>query len=97
MQFGMCYCLQIDNYMSCLYISERLLKLLDYYEGSFQDFIGHNDRVQLVKFSPDGKYLFTASHSEIFIWDVTIWACKSWSDRCETVTWPCKLMWYQSL
>lgn len=55
------------------YISERLLKLLDYYEGSFQDFIGHNDRVQVVKFSPDGKFLFTASHSEIFIWEVTLW------------------------
>ena len=60
-------------YLHVLLITERLLKLIDYYEGSFQDFTGHNDSVQTVKFSPDGKLLFTASHSEIFIWDVTLW------------------------
>ncbi|CAH1794798.1 unnamed protein product [Owenia fusiformis] len=53
-------------------ISERLLKLQDYYEGSFQDYIGHSDKVENLKFSPDGKTLVTISHSEIIIWDVHI-------------------------
>ncbi|XP_064636675.1 WD repeat-containing protein 90-like [Lineus longissimus] len=51
---------------------ERLLKLMDYYEGSFQDFIGHSDGLDLVKFSPDGRYLFTGSHAEILLWEVVI-------------------------
>ena len=42
---------------------------MDYYEGSFQDFIGHNDSLQVVKFSPDSSLLITASYSEIFVWD----------------------------
>ncbi|WAQ96619.1 WDR90-like protein [Mya arenaria] len=70
------WCQSLDLVLDCPLIAigtnERLLKLLDYYEGSFQDFIGHNDRVQAVKFSPDGKHLFSASHSEIFIWDVML-------------------------
>ncbi|XP_052262541.1 WD repeat-containing protein 90-like isoform X2 [Dreissena polymorpha] len=70
------WCQSLDLVLECPLIAvganERLLKLLDYYEGSFQDFVGHNDRLQAVKFSPDGKYLFTASHAEIFIWDVTL-------------------------
>jgi len=45
---------------------------MDYYEGSFQDFVGHNDTVNVVKFSPDTQYLFTVAHSEIFVWEVTV-------------------------
>lgn len=52
--------------------SERLMKLMDYYEGSFQDFTGHNDSVTVVKFSPDGKYLFSVAHSEILVWEVNV-------------------------
>ena len=57
--------------MFCL-IPERLLKLIDYYEGSFQDYVGHDDTVRLLKFSHDGRLLFTASHHEILVWDVTV-------------------------
>lgn len=53
-------------------LSERLLKLMDYYEGSFQDFIGHNDSVNIAKFSHDGKHLLTSAYSEIFVWEVTV-------------------------
>lgn len=52
--------------------AERLVKLFDYYEGSFQDFIGHEDSLHLVKFSPDGKSLFTACNSQLFKWDVLV-------------------------
>nr|XP_006813552.1 PREDICTED: WD repeat-containing protein 90-like [Saccoglossus kowalevskii] len=52
--------------------SERLVKLIDYYEGSFQDFTGHNDAVQLVAFSPSGKLLFTAGYNEIIAWELVV-------------------------
>lgn len=53
-------------------IPERLLKLMDYYEGSFQDFVGHNDSLQLVKFSLDGKLLFSAAGNEMLLWEVCL-------------------------
>ncbi|XP_033117799.1 WD repeat-containing protein 90-like isoform X4 [Anneissia japonica] len=52
--------------------TERLVKLMDYTEGSFQDFIGHNDAVQLVAFTPSGKLLFTVAFNEIFVWEVQV-------------------------
>ena len=45
---------------------------MEYHEGSFQDFMGHNDSVNVVKFSEDSKLLFTASYSEIFVWEVQV-------------------------
>lgn len=55
----------------CL-VSERLVKLVDYYEGSFQDFIGHCDTIDVLRFSQDSKLLFSVSHSEIFVWEVNV-------------------------
>lgn len=52
--------------------NERLLKLMDYHEGSFQDFVGHNDRVHFVKFSSNGKYVFSVCNAEVFVWEVAI-------------------------
>lgn len=69
--FIICCIKDILNNRIC-FISERLMKLMDYYESSFQDYIGHNDSVNVVKFSPDGSKLFTVGHSEIFIWDVSV-------------------------
>lgn len=53
-------------------VNERLVKLVDYYEGSFQDFIGHCDTIDVLRFSQDSKLLFSVSHSEIFVWEVTV-------------------------
>ncbi|XP_056017616.1 WD repeat-containing protein 90-like isoform X2 [Ostrea edulis] len=53
-------------------VNERLVKLVDYYEGSFQDFVGHCDSVSVLQFSHDSKHLYSISHSEIFIWEVTV-------------------------
>jgi WD40 repeat protein len=50
----------------------RLLQLKDYNEGSYQDYAQHSDTVSAVCFSNDGKRLFSASFSEIFIWNVTV-------------------------
>ncbi|XP_069124737.1 WD repeat-containing protein 90-like isoform X4 [Argopecten irradians] len=60
------------NSLITLGANERLMKLMDYYEGSFQDFTGHNDSVTVVKFSPDSKYLFSVAHAEILIWEVNV-------------------------
>lgn len=46
------------------------IQLMDFYEGSFQDFLGHNDSLHTVKFSPDGCLLFTAAANEIFVWEM---------------------------
>ncbi|KAK3091415.1 hypothetical protein FSP39_019740, partial [Pinctada imbricata] len=67
-----CFDIAESSPLLAIGVNERLLKLMDYYEGSFQDFIGHNDSINAVKFSPDGKFLFSVAHAEIFIWDVTV-------------------------
>lgn len=46
------------------------IQLMDFYEGSFQDFLGHNNSVHTVRFSPDGRLLFTAALNEIFVWQM---------------------------
>ena len=51
---------------------DRLVKLMDYYEGSFQDFVGHSDKVTHVKFAASAKLLFTIADSELFIWTVCV-------------------------
>jgi len=54
------------------YFTERVLKLMDYEEGSFQDFAGHQDSVGCLCFSPSGKYLVSASNSTIQQWTVVL-------------------------
>lgn len=46
------------------------MKLMDYSEGSFQDFLGHCGVVNHVKFAPSGELLCSTSHSEILMWTV---------------------------
>ncbi|KAK6171134.1 hypothetical protein SNE40_019389 [Patella caerulea] len=61
-----------DSPLIAVGVNERLLKLLDYYEGSFQDFTGHSDIVSNIKFSMDGKLLLSTSYSEILIWEIAV-------------------------
>ena len=49
---------------------ERVLKLMDYAEGSFQDFSGHQDSVNAVLFSLSGKSLISTSDSVVHVWNV---------------------------
>ena len=51
-------------------LTERLVKLMDYNEGSFQDFMGHCDGVSNVRFAPSGELLCSTSQSEILMWNV---------------------------
>lgn len=51
--------------------AERVLRLVDCVSGAAQDFAGHDDWVQLCRFSPSASLLFTAAHNQILVWEVT--------------------------
>ncbi|XP_007453739.1 PREDICTED: WD repeat-containing protein 90 [Lipotes vexillifer] len=51
--------------------SERVLRLVDCASGAVQDFAAHDDSVQLCRFAPSARLLFTAAHNEILVWEVT--------------------------
>ena len=53
-----------------LVLSDRLVKLMDYSEGSFQDFLGHCGSVSTVRFAPSGDLLCSSSNTEILMWNV---------------------------
>lgn len=55
----------------CHLPAERVLRLVDCVSGAAQDFAGHDDWVQLCRFSPSARVLFTAAHNEILVWEVT--------------------------
>ncbi|BFZ03507.1 hypothetical protein BsWGS_06545 [Bradybaena similaris] len=70
--WSLCLDVSPDSALIAVGISERLLKLMDYRTGSFQDFAGHGDGVTMVKFSQDGARLVTVSHGELFLWEVML-------------------------
>nr|KAF6442835.1 WD repeat domain 90 [Rousettus aegyptiacus] len=51
--------------------TERVLRLVDCVTEATQDFAGHDDWVQLCRFTPSAHLLFTAAHNEILVWEVT--------------------------
>ncbi|KAM5198229.1 WD repeat-containing protein 90 isoform 1-T1 [Hipposideros larvatus] len=51
--------------------AEHVLRLVDCASGTAQDFAGHDDCVQVCRFSPAASLLFTAAHNEILVWEVT--------------------------
>jgi len=51
---------------------DRLVKIVDFSEGTFQDFIAHCDSVRVVKFSPNAKVLFSAGFTDIVVWNLSI-------------------------
>nr|XP_055195775.1 WD repeat-containing protein 90 isoform X9 [Nyctereutes procyonoides] len=55
----------------CHLPTERVLRLVDCESGTMQDFAGHDDLVQLCRFAPSARLLFSAAHSEILVWEVT--------------------------
>ncbi|XP_048465623.1 WD repeat-containing protein 90 [Rhincodon typus] len=48
----------------------RLLKLIQYPCGKFQDFAGHNDIVHFSQFTPSGKFLLSVAYNEVLVWEV---------------------------
>ncbi|XP_033285114.2 WD repeat-containing protein 90 isoform X2 [Orcinus orca] len=57
--------------MAIGFSAERVLRLVDCASGAVQDFAGHDDSVQLCRFAPSARLLFTAAHNEILVWEVT--------------------------
>lgn len=55
----------------CHLSAEHVLRLVDCASGAAQDFTGHDDCVQVCRFSPAASLLFTAAHNEILVWEVT--------------------------
>ena len=50
---------------------ERLLTIMDYEEGSFQDYPMHSDTIDRVKFSDnDSELLYSVCSSGIYLWTV---------------------------
>uniref|UniRef100_UPI00398F26DD WD repeat-containing protein 90 n=1 Tax=Pristiophorus japonicus TaxID=55135 RepID=UPI00398F26DD len=48
----------------------RLLKLIQYPCGKFQDFTGHNDTVHFSRFTPSGKFFLSVAYNEVLVWEV---------------------------
>ena len=51
---------------------DRLVKLVDSNIGTFQDFVGHLDSVNDVRFNNDGSKLITAAQSQLLMWKVLL-------------------------
>ena len=62
----------LKHLFDIFFFPKQLLKVVDYHESSFQDFVGHNDAVQLVRFTPSGKQVFTVAYNQILVWEVVV-------------------------
>ncbi|XP_057384735.1 WD repeat-containing protein 90 [Balaenoptera acutorostrata] len=69
--FAVSMSLSPGAHLMAIGFSERVLRLVDCASGAMQDFAGHDDSVQLCRFAPSARLLFTAAHSEILVWEVT--------------------------
>ncbi|CAI8047362.1 hypothetical protein GBAR_LOCUS26170 [Geodia barretti] len=58
----------LPGHLSAIGCSERILKLMDYSEGSFQDFSGHSDSVSSLVFSVSGSSLISSSDCLTHVW-----------------------------
>lgn len=44
---------------------------MDCESGAVWDVAGHDDMVQLCRFAPSARLLFSVAHSDILVWEVT--------------------------
>ncbi|XP_057682899.1 WD repeat-containing protein 90 isoform X2 [Corythoichthys intestinalis] len=65
-----CFSLSPKSQLIALGSKERVLKLIKWSTGEFQDFLEHSDSLQKCRFSPSGTFLFSVAHNEILIWEV---------------------------
>ncbi|XP_054624683.1 WD repeat-containing protein 90 isoform X2 [Dunckerocampus dactyliophorus] len=65
-----CFSLSSKSQMIALGSKERVLKLIKWTSGRFQDFVQHSDSLQTCRFSPSGTLLFSVAHNEILLWAV---------------------------
>ncbi|XP_061665809.1 WD repeat-containing protein 90 isoform X2 [Syngnathoides biaculeatus] len=65
-----CFSLSPKSQLIALGSKERVLKLIKWTSGKFQDFLQHSDSLQTCRFSPSGTFLFSVAHDEILLWEV---------------------------
>ncbi|XP_056153043.1 WD repeat-containing protein 90 [Lampris incognitus] len=65
-----CFSVSARGQLIAVGSKERVLKLIQLTSGRFQDFLHHSDSLQSCRFSPSGKFLFTAAYNEIHLWGV---------------------------
>uniref|UniRef100_A0A3Q2Y4U8 WD repeat-containing protein 90 n=1 Tax=Hippocampus comes TaxID=109280 RepID=A0A3Q2Y4U8_HIPCM len=65
-----CFSLSSKSQLIALGSKERVLKLIKWTSGKFQDFSQHSDSLQTCRFSPSGTLLFSVAHNEILLWEV---------------------------
>ncbi|XP_061562423.1 WD repeat-containing protein 90 isoform X2 [Phycodurus eques] len=65
-----CFSLSSKSQLIALGSKERVLKLIKWTSGKFQDFFQHSDSLQTCCFSPSGTLLFSVAHNEIMLWEV---------------------------
>ncbi|XP_051927362.1 WD repeat-containing protein 90 [Hippocampus zosterae] len=65
-----CFSLSSKSQLIALGSKERVLKLIKWTSGKFQNFSQHSDSLQTCRFSPSGTLLFSVAHNEILLWEV---------------------------
>ncbi|XP_034716336.1 WD repeat-containing protein 90 isoform X2 [Etheostoma cragini] len=65
-----CLSLSCKSQLIAVGSKERVLKLIKWTSGRFQDFLQHSDSLQTCRFSPSGTLLFTVAYNEILLWEV---------------------------
>lgn len=60
------------NRLIAMGTNERLIQLKDYTQETFQDFLGHSNRITHVKFNSTNELLITVANEEIFVWKIGI-------------------------
>ncbi|KAM9816951.1 WD repeat-containing protein 90 [Neosynchiropus ocellatus] len=69
-QWVTCFSLSPQSELIAVGSKERILKLIKWNSGRFQDYLQHSDSLQSCHFSPSGKLLFTVAHNEMLLWEV---------------------------
>eukprot|EP00736_Rhodelphis_marinus_P007017 Rmarinus@m.27611 len=61
-----------SGYLIAIGTDDHLVRIIDYEDGTFQDFIGHSDQVTALQFSPSGKKLVSGGFGDLVVWDVLL-------------------------
>ncbi|EFB17141.1 hypothetical protein PANDA_008932, partial [Ailuropoda melanoleuca] len=69
--FAVSLSLSPEAHLMAIGFAERVLRLVDCESGAVWDVAGHDDVVQLCRFAPSARLLFSVAHSDILVWEVT--------------------------